>query len=72
MKRYLVFSNWMQHESSGGWYDFKGDCETVDEYMDMVELLSLKDACIHVIDTQTGFCVYEADEGKIRTGEFIL
>jgi hypothetical protein len=62
----------MPHESSGGWHDFKGDYDSIEECMVIVNSLILKDTCIHIIDTQTGLCVYEKEEKYTQTGQFKL
>ena len=52
MKRYLVFSG-SDHYPDGGWYDFRGDADTLDEAIDLAHDPKHSGYWWHVVDTET-------------------
>lgn len=56
MKRYLVFAGDKWYPS-GGWDDFKGDFNTIEEGKE--SLISIGPDWWHIVDSNTGHIVYQ-------------
>lgn len=55
MNRYLLFYGY-QYYPDGGWNDFEGDYDTIEDAMDDIELAKIEEDAdwYHIIDIETG------------------
>lgn len=59
MKRYLLFS-WSYYLSGGGWHDFAGSYETLDEALEAISMYRRW----HVVDVESEEIVAKGTTGK--------
>ena len=62
MKRFLIFAG-DTYYPIGGWKDFRGSADTIDEAADMVYKIDGMVDWFHVVDSQTGRVIFD-QEGK--------
>lgn len=60
MKRYLVFARPMFYPGGGGWHDYKGSKDNLEETKKL-GAYRIDAAKYHVVDTTTGTIVAEGD-----------